>query len=188
MDESDSILVARAIRGDRDAFKQLYSRYFSAIYYFVLSRVNNPADAEDLAHVVFTKALGAIGRFTLKHDRSFLSWLYTIADNAVNDTFRQNHNDVSLDALGTERLDDVTARPDNDPESRLTAMELQQALTTLTREQRDVVHLRFFAGFSPDEIGAMMGKQANAVRGIQFRALAALRRALSFAREGDTLD
>ena len=52
------------------------------------------------------------------------------------------------------------------------------ALSSLTDEQRDAIALRFFAGLSAREAAVVMGKQEGTVRGLQFRAIAALRRQL----------
>ena len=63
------------------------------------------------------------------------------------------------------------------------------ALATLTDEQRDAIALRFFAGLSAREAAEVMGKQEGTVRGLQFRAIAALRRQLGIddddRRDGD---
>ena len=62
------------------------------------------------------------------------------------------------------------------------------ALATLTDEQRDAIALRFFAGLSAREAAEVMGKQEGTVRGLQFRAIAALRRQLRIdepERSGD---
>ena len=52
------------------------------------------------------------------------------------------------------------------------------ALAELTDEQREAIELRFFAGLSAREAAEVMGKQEGTVRGLQFRAIAALRRSL----------
>ena len=56
--------------------------------------------------------------------------------------------------------------------------EVGAALAALTDEQRDAIALRFFAGLSAREAAAVMGKQEGTIRGLQFRAIAALRRQL----------
>jgi len=69
-------------------------------------------------------------------------------------------------------------------------MVLSGRLTALTDEQRDAIALRFFAGLSAREAAEVMGKQEGTVRGLQFRAIAALRRQLGIdlgtgAADGD---
>jgi RNA polymerase sigma factor (sigma-70 family) len=55
---------------------------------------------------------------------------------------------------------------------------VEAALSTLTGEQREAIALRFFSGLSAREAAEAMGKQEGTVRGLQFRAIAALRREL----------
>jgi DNA-directed RNA polymerase specialized sigma24 family protein len=60
------------------------------------------------------------------------------------------------------------------------------ALDDLTDEQREAIALRFFAGLSAREAAAVMGKQEGTVRGLQFRAIAAMRRSLGI-EDPDTI-
>jgi RNA polymerase sigma factor (sigma-70 family) len=62
--------------------------------------------------------------------------------------------------------------------SRQDLDEVAVALSSLTEEQRDAIALRFFAGLSAREAAVVMGKQEGTVRGLQFRAIATLRRQL----------
>ena len=59
-----------------------------------------------------------------------------------------------------------------------------QALAGLTDDQREVVELRFFAGLSVYEAAAVMGRQEGTIRGLQFRAIASLRRSLGIESSG----
>lgn len=188
MDDSDTYLVARAIRRDPDAFTQLYDRYVTRIYRYTRLKLQNPVDAEDLTSVVFLNAWRSIDRFSPKHEASFASWLFKLARNLLVDRHRRERDEISLDGLVSTHLDESSANPVDDLESRLTILTLQQALNALTSEQREVILLRFIEGLSAREVGDIMGKQENAVRGLQFRAIEAMRRALNLAREGDFLD
>lgn len=187
MDESDAFLVARAASGDREAFSQLYARYFDRIFRFVQVKVNNHDDAEDVTSGVFLNALRAIDGFSPKHDASFPAWLFRMTRNAITDRYRRQHDVVSLDNAATIESHESSSRPEDEVETRLTMGAVHQALTTLTPEQRDVVLLRFIEGLSAREVGDIIGKTEGAVRILQFRALEAMRRALDRAREGDIL-
>jgi len=189
MDESDAFLVARATRRDRDAFSQLYGRYFHRIYRFIWLKINNRADAEDLTSGVFLNAWRTIDRFSPKHDASFIAWLFKMARNALIDRHRREPEVVSLEALKLiDLLDESSTRPEDEVELRITLLAVQDALEMLTSEQRDVVLLRFVEGLSAREVGDILGKSEGTVRGLQFRAIEAIRRALKHAREGDALD
>ncbi len=182
--EPEPALIERAIARDADAFGELYNLYFERIYRYVRLKVGNASDAEDVTAVVFLSAWRAIDRFSPKHEASFSGWLFRLAHNALVDRFRRIRPTVSLDeALDESPVEDVKLSPEATLDRRLTIAELQRALLALTDEQREVVLLRFIEGLSAREVGDIMGKQEGTVRGMQFRALEALRRALARSRE-----
>lgn len=186
--ESEASLVARAIRRDSEAFGQLYNLYFERVYRYVRLRLVNAPDAEDVTAVVFLSAWRGIERFSPKHEASFANWLFRLAHNALVDRYRRARTMVSLDDADMYSGTGVLSRNlEAELDWRLTLWELHQALQTLTEEQREVVRLRFVEGLSAREVGNIMGKQEGTVRGMQFRALEALRRALLLAKEGPRL-
>jgi RNA polymerase sigma-70 factor (ECF subfamily) len=96
------------------------------------------------------------------------------------DHYRRQHDMDPLDTVEEYRLPvEASFNPEAVLDRRLTVEELHQALRTLTEVQREVVLLRFVEGLSAREIGEIMGKQEGTVRGMQFRAIEALRRALA---------
>jgi RNA polymerase sigma-70 factor (ECF subfamily) len=183
-DETEAALVARAIRRDPEAFSQLYERYFERVYRYARLKAGNADDAEDVTAAVFLSAWRSIDRFSPRHDLSFAAWLFRLAHNVLVDRYRRQRDIVSLDASGQEP---TNGTPQPGPEAQLewraTLAELHEALLQLTDEQREVVLLRFVEGLSAREVGDIMGKQEGTVRGMQFRAIEALRRALSLVKE-----
>src|SRR5580704_10643150 len=83
----DTALVAEVLNGDRDAFGQLVARYQSAICGLAYSACGNISQSEDLAQETFIIAWRKLG--DLEEPAKFKSWLYGIARNLVNNTFRQ---------------------------------------------------------------------------------------------------
>lgn len=168
-------LVDKARAADAWAFGQLFDHFHLPIYRYIISRVHSPADAEDLAQLVFVKALEALPRYESR-GIPFGGWLFRLARNAVVDFTRTRHEHADLDAVidhgshepGPE--DVVMIRQDLD--------QVEAALATLTDDQRETVALRFFAGLSAREAAEVMGRQEGTIRGLQFRAIAALRRQL----------
>ena len=89
-------VIDRARSGDRVAFAELYDTHVDSVYRYLLYRVREPSDAEDLCSEVFTRAFANIHRYRWQ-GKSFLAWLYTIARNAVTDRRRRERPTVDLD-------------------------------------------------------------------------------------------
>lgn len=168
-------LIARAKAGESQAFAALYDAYAGRLYRFLAIRVTQPADAEDLLQRVFVKVIEALPRY---QDRGlpFGAWLFRIARNVVIDFTRARPDDEALTVV-VDRADDGV-QPSAVAEQEADRRVVREALDLLTSEQRDVLVYRFFAGLSPREIAALMGKREGSVRALQFRALATLRRHL----------
>ncbi len=176
-------LVAAARVGDADACGALFDLYHERVYRYVASRVRNPADAEDLTQTIFVKVLEALPRYESR-GVPFGGWLFRLARNAVIDHIRTRHEAVGLDAAAERPAE--AADPDAIVALREELDAVGIALTELTEDQRDVIALRFFAGLSAREAAVAMGRREGTIRGLQFRAIAALRRHLGISTpEGD---
>jgi RNA polymerase sigma-70 factor, ECF subfamily len=175
-------LVQQAKTGDAHAFGRIFDHYHEPIYRFVASRVHRPTDAEDLTQTVFVKALEALPRYEAR-GVPFGGWLFRLARNSVIDFVRTRHEHADLDAIGEHSADE--ALTDDIVATRQEIDAVRIALAALTDEQRDTIALRFFAGLSAREAADAMGKQEGTIRGLQFRAIAALRRELGIEVAND---
>ncbi len=170
-DEQERDLCQRASAGDRRAFAALYDRHVDAVYRYAFYRVRSDAEAEDVTSEVFHRALVAMPRYQPR--RPFLAFLYTIARNVVADQLRRARPAASFedaiahpsDAAGPE---EIVGRLDD-------ARRLRRAIGRLTELQQEVIILRFLEDRSTKEVAALIGKPESTIRGIQMRALAALR-------------
>jgi RNA polymerase sigma-70 factor (ECF subfamily) len=171
IDELVESAVECAVAGDPEAFASIYRAFAQRIYRFCLFRVGRPADAEDLTQVIFLKIIEALPRYQ-RRGLPFSAWVFRVARNAVTDFERARRADVDLDALA-ERADL------NQGDAILRAFDerdvLVRALNGLTRDQREVIAYRFFAGLTTREIGELVGRREGAIRALQCRALDALR-------------
>jgi len=169
----DAGLAIRASKGESAAFGLLYDKHVAAIYRYVYYRVRDDAEAEDLTSDVFMRALKAMPRYEPR--QAFLAWLYRIARNAVIDRARRGNRQVSFeDALRHPGADQIV-EPDAEILAHSDSVTLRGALAKLTPLQQEVIVLRFLEGYSTDEIAKLIGKREGTVRGIQFRAIGALR-------------
>lgn len=175
MNPTDSALRERVKRGEPAALASVYDEYSPLIFRYVYRRVGNARLAEDLTGQVFVKLLEAVQRDTL-WNKSFRGWLYRIAHNVIIDHFRKDRNQqvVELDEelVSDEQGVEATIT------SRLEFARVQDALRQLTEEQAQVIVLRFGEGLSNQEVAQIMGKREGAIKGLQHRAVKALRRLL----------
>ncbi|HUQ42343.1 MAG TPA: RNA polymerase sigma factor [Candidatus Limnocylindrales bacterium] len=172
-EDEDTTLAIRASKGESGAFGLLYDRHVAAIYRYVYYRVRDDAEAEDLTSDVFMRALKAMPRYEPR--QAFLAWLYRIARNAVIDRARKGNRQLSFeDALKHPDADHVV-EPDAEVVAHSDSLSLRRAIAKLTPLQQEVVVLRYLEGFSTVEIAKIVGKREGTVRGIQFRAIGALR-------------
>ncbi len=171
--DDDAALAVRASKGESAAFGLLYDRHVAAIYRYVYYRVRDDAEAEDLTSDVFMRALKAMPRYEPR--QAFRAWLYRIARNAVIDRARRGDRQVSYeDALEHPSADQIVV-PDEEVLAHSDNATLRGALAKLTPLQQEVVVLHFLEGYSTGEIARIVGKREGTVRGIQFRAIGALR-------------
>lgn len=170
-------MVERARRLDDDAWRIIFNRHYPRLYSYLYYRVGDPNIAEDLCGEVFEKAIKNIHRFKSR-DGGLAGWLTRIAQNLAHDYHRRRHTRPP-DPL---ELNETWMETGDDPAHELLAREssayLYQALQKLTDDQRDVILLRFIAQMRTPEVARTMGKTVGAVKALQHRALAALRREL----------
>ncbi len=154
--DSDAELVAAA-RAEPREFLALYDRYFDRVLGYARLRIRDAATCEDVTSDVFTTALEQLGRF--RGEGSFAGWLFQIARNAVHDVQRKR---------ATEPLVDERVAAEPTPEEcvleRERAEELHALIRLLRPEQQHLLALRYGAGLSFDEIGAIVGAAPATVR------------------------
>ena len=176
-------LVGAVQAGDIEAFGEIFDHYSEPVYRYIAARVHRPSDAEDLTQLVFVKALEALPRY---HSRGvpFGGWLFRLARNAIIDHGRTRRDHADLEAVVEQRSRDPGPEASAILNDDIDAV--GRALTQLTDEQRETIALRFFAGLSAREAAEAMGKQEGTIRGLQFRAIAALRRQLRIEETDET--
>ena len=161
---------------DPDAWKELYQSNLPRLYSYIRRRVDSVAVAEDLAAQVFLEVLERIGGFTYR-GIPIAAWLFRIPHNLVVSHYRHQAR------LSKEPPDESRADPGGSVEAEVELgflrTELRAALSELTEEQRRVVVLRFIQGMSTREVASIFKRPAGAIKALQHRGLAAMRRFLS---------
>jgi len=172
--DEEAQLIARAQESDRAAWDEIFQRHYQRIYVFVFCRIGDAMAAEDVTADVFVEAWKGIRRYSYR-GVPLISWLYRIAHNLIAD-FLRRHNRSK-----TQRLEDGGARtPHSADEAENVALwqSISVAFRRLTLEQQQVLVSRFIEGLSLAETASLMGKNENAVKALEFRALKSVRKGL----------
>ena len=159
-------LLIEAAQKDPGRFAELYEANFERIYAFIVRRVQDRHEAEDLTAEVFHHALANLSRFEWR-GVPFAVWLFRIAANAIADRRRKAHQTV--DGSLAEDLDQSSWR---EIERRAT---LFQLVNTLPEDQRSVLVKRFVEQKAVKEIAMEFGRSEGAIKQLQFRALETLK-------------
>jgi len=170
-------LVERAQAGEADAFGRLYDQYSDTVYRYIYYRVGGKATAEDLTSETFLRALRRIGTFTWQ-GRDFGAWLVTIARNLVADHFKSSRFRLEVTTGEMLDADEAEASSEDSVLESLSNAALLDAVRRLNPQQQQCVTLRFLQGLSVAETARVMGKNEEAIKTLQYRAVRTLARLL----------
>jgi RNA polymerase sigma-70 factor (ECF subfamily) len=159
---------------DSQVIGAVYDRYFPDVYRFVCYRLNDEQVAEDISSDVFVRLLEAIKK-QRGPQTNLKGWLLATASHAIMDYLRRAYRRPT-EALSEMMPDGGAASLSDEVDRREMVSSVRLAYDQLTSEQQNVLALRFGDGYSLDETAAVMQKNVNAVKALQFRALAALQR------------
>lgn len=163
---ADAELVARSQSGDLKAYDQLVMRHRNRIFAMIRNMTHHEADAWDLTQDVFIKAWNALAHFESK--AKFTTWLYRIAHNVVYDWNRKRKHEITGELndeiFDNERIDPsavaiphVGESPDQKMEMGELKAKIEQALSKISPEHREIVILKDVQGLAYKEIADVMG-------------------------------
>ncbi len=169
--EADERLLIEAAQNEPARFAELYENNFERVYAYVVRRVGDRAETEDLTSEVFHHALANLRRYEWR-GIPFAAWLFRIAANLISDRWQRRSREQA-----TDQVEQIESAPANstefeDVERRATLFRL---VDTLPTEQRRVVVLRFVEQKSIKEVAREIRKTEGAVKQLQFGALSSLR-------------
>jgi RNA polymerase sigma-70 factor, ECF subfamily len=168
LEAEDERQLIEAAQRDASRFAELYERNFERVYAFVVRRVRNRAEAEDVTSEVFHRALANLRRFEWR-GVPFAAWLYRMAANAIADRGQRVSRETELSEAAESIEDPVALRK---VEERAT---LFRFVNELPADQHRVIILRFVEQKSIREIAGELRRSEGAIKQLQFRALENLR-------------
>lgn len=146
--------LVEAAQKDVRQFAELYERTFNRVYAYVVRRVANRTEAEDITSEVFHRALKNLASFEWR-GTPFVAWLYRIAAHALADRLRRAGRDPGPmeDYDEPAVIDDIECR-----------VVLAQAVAALPPDQRRVIVARYTEQRSIAEVAEEMGRSEGAVK------------------------
>jgi len=158
------------------AFGYLYEIYIDKIYNFIFYRTFDRDVSEDLTHTVFEKVLTNIKSYQ-KGTSSFAAWIFRIARNQLIDYYRKKKSLPLSEEMESKLFseDDLLAQLVKGEKQEKVFM----AVSNLSKDQREVINLRYKGDLSNKEIAQIIGRSEGAVKAILHRAVENLRRRLN---------
>jgi RNA polymerase sigma-70 factor (ECF subfamily) len=174
-------LLEAAREGNEAAWQDLYNSLAPMVLGYL--RANGAPDAEDVLGEVFLQVARDIARFD-GEEPGFRSWVFTIAHHRLIDARRHSaRRPVELSPEPPEpggHADDAA----DEALAKIGTQEVQRVLSLLSEDQRAVLLLRVIGDLSIEDVAKAVGKRPGAVKALQRRGLAAIKREL--ARKGVT--
>jgi RNA polymerase sigma-70 factor, ECF subfamily len=167
MDKTDIDCINAYLDGDANALAPMVEKYKRPLYSFILKMTEGREDADEIFQETWFRALKNIHKFQHKN---FLNWLFRIAHNLVIDRARRNKKNVSMQSSfggddGDSTLEDHLAAPGISPaeEAGGTSLgkQIEEAVETLSPEQKEVFLLRMYGNTSFKEIAKLQKCSIN---------------------------
>jgi RNA polymerase sigma factor (sigma-70 family) len=175
MEDRFGALLDAARRGDESAWTTIYRDLAPAVLGYL--RVNRAPEPDDILSEVFLQVARDLARFE-GDERSFRSWVFAIAHHRMLDArrsaARRPVEPVAEPPEPAEPLDDASEKA----LARLAEERVHGLLAELSPDQRAVLLLRILGDLTVDDVARALGKRPGAVKALQRRGLATLRRAL----------
>ncbi|MCA1657130.1 MAG: RNA polymerase sigma factor [Actinobacteria bacterium] len=181
-DEFEAVLAGAQTRAGW-AFERLYHALAPVVAGYL--RLQGSPEPDDLTNEVFLNAFGAIGSFQ-GDEAQFRSWLFTIAHRRLIDERRRVGRRPTMADTDVANAPQIAGGDVEEEALRhLSVQRVRRLCDRLAPDQRDVLVLRMVSGLSLDQTAEALGKSTTAVKALQRRAVAAVRRA--FDDEGVSL-
>ena len=175
--QDEESLVRRAKENDEAALTQLYEENFDKIYRYIVLKIGDRTEAEDMTQQVFLKAFKSISGYRSRGSQ-FSSWLFRIAHNQMVDYWRKKSKRATV-PLEESLVGSSNSNPSSEVEQKMDIENLVAATKQLTSLQREVVSLRFAGGLSLAEVAKTLGKSEGAIKALQHSAVVSLRKIMA---------
>lgn len=173
---SEEELVSLVLQKDQQAFSYLYDNYAGALNTVILKMVENKELAEDVLQEAFVKIWNNFENYDKSKGRLF-TWMLNITRNLTIDTLRsksfKKQQKISGDENSVSSVEDTKAGID-----KFDAMGLRKQVSDLKEDQRSIIDMAYFFGYTQDEISKHLGIPLGTVKTRMRTAITELRKKL----------
>ena len=155
-------LIALLKGGDESAFAYLYANYSAALYGIIYRIINNNQLAEDILQEAFVKIWNNFSSYDASKGRLF-TWMVNIARNLSIDTTRGKSYKQQMKIQSNENAVTNASNRVNENE-RFDLLGVRQQLTALKEDQKQIIDLAYFEGFTQNEISQKLGIPLGTVK------------------------
>ena len=174
--KNESKLLQLARQFDQHALVEIYDLYSPMLYGYAVRLLNNPDLAEECVAETFSRLLTALQNQG-GPQTNLRAYLYRVAHNWITDQFRKQFPQQTVDEI--DRQADPGLTTSRIVDEQLEREKVLRALQRLTPDQRQVVFLKYFEGWSNAEIAKSINKSIGAVKSLQHRAIQSLKEMLT---------
>ena len=174
--KNETKLLQLARQFNQQALVEIYDLYSPALYQYAVRLLNNPDLAEDCVAETFSRLLTAF-RNNGGPQTNLRAYLYRVAHNWITDQYRIQIPQQTVDEIDQKADPGLTTSRIVD--ERLEREKVHRAIHWLTPDQRQVVSLKYFEGWTNAEIAKSINKSVGAVKSLQHRALQSLKEMLT---------
>ncbi len=175
---SEEELVVALQQQDQSAFSYLYDNYSGALFGLIYKMVNDKELAEDILQEAFVKIWNNFSNYDNAKGRLF-TWMINLTRNLTIDTLRskgyKKQSKIRSDENSVNNLSDNTHAAE-----KFDAMGIRKQLTLLTNDQKQIIDLAYFGGFTQDEISKQLGIPLGTVKTRMRAAILELRKVLQY--------
>jgi len=180
----DYDLVKQFQAGNQSAIERLIHRHKNRVYSYILLTVRDPDLAEDFFQDTFIKVIKSLKEGNYCHQGKFVSWVLRIAHNLIIDYFRQcsKQQTYSTDCHDNDIFKTLKIEDNNVEEDIIEnqiSEDIQNLISELSEDQRQVILLRHYCGMSFKEISEYTGVSINTALGRMRYALVNLRKLIT---------
>lgn len=181
MELSEEKKIVKEAKQNPEVFGLLYDEFYKPIFNYILRRVSNIKDAQDITSQTFFNALKGLGKFRWQNI-PFSAWLYRIATNEVNTFYRKKGDiiKISIDQApeipSQENIEKDLEMAERELESKKEFLNLHKSIKKLPPIYQTVIVLRFFEKKKISEICQIINKPEGTVKSQIHRALEKLKK------------